>query len=255
VQFGGLLVTFSRTPILTFLAGLLILQLFYPTLRRILIVLTLVVTLALAFNWQQIQQTQGVQERLDGIEDYNGRAARWQAGLSMWLEQPVRGWGMGRYAEWSGRFRADGSRQNIDAVESDYLLILVGAGLVGFAPYALYLFSATTGSLRLFVRRKWVEEHGFIRVGTIGLMWAVLLCFWVGSFFATNQFNILRILPFVLIGAIVGTHQPLLVRHLLRQSAQRWAHELKQRATQLPLPSARPVPRPAPPTEGDGAGE
>jgi O-antigen ligase len=255
VQFGGLLVTLSRTPILTFLAGLLILQFFYPTLRRILIVLALIVSLALAFSWQQVQQTQAAQERLDGIEDYNGRSARWQAGINMWLEQPVRGWGMGRYAEWSGRFRADGSRQNIDAVESDYLLILVGAGLVGFAPYALFLFSATTGSLRLFARRKWIKEHGFIRTGTIGLIWSVLLCFLVGSFLAINQFNILRILPFVLIGAIVGTHQPLLARHLLRQSAQRLAHDLTQRAATLPLPSPRPVARPVPPSSAGTAGQ
>jgi hypothetical protein len=57
LQFGGLIITYSRTPILTFLAGLLILQFVYPSLRKFLIVLAIVVAATLAVNWQQIQRT------------------------------------------------------------------------------------------------------------------------------------------------------------------------------------------------------
>lgn len=213
LQFGGLIATFSRTPILTFLVGLLILQFVYPGLRRLLIILVIVVSGVLAVKWQDIQQTEAAQERFSNINTAHGRSGRWAAGLNMWLERPVRGWGMGRYGELSGRFRADGSRQNIDAVENDYLLILVGSGLIGFLPYALFLLTTALSSLRLFLRRKTLEaDGGFIHSGTIVLAWVIIICFVVSSFTAINAFAVSRILPFALIGAIVGTHQPRLVR-------------------------------------------
>src|SRR5690606_27956274 len=157
-----------------------------PTLRRLLIILTIVVAAGLAVNWERIQRAEAAQDRIDGVSDYNDRTGRWEAGLNMWLEQPIIGWGMGRYAEWSGRYRADGSRQNIDAVENDFLLILVGAGLIGFTPYALFLFTAMTSSIHLFFRRKTLESDGFIHRGTIALFWGIMFCFVVGSLFAIN---------------------------------------------------------------------
>jgi O-antigen ligase len=212
LQFGGLVATFSRTPLLTFLLGLFILQFFYPSLRRLLIVLALVVGITLALNWQRIQQTEAAQDRLSSMEDYNGRSSRWEAGFQMWMEKPIRGWGMGRYAEWSGRYRADGSRQNMEAVENDYLLIMVGAGLVGFLPYALFLWTTLVSSVRLFFRRHHLGESAFIQPGTIALVWATMACFLLASFTAINSLAITRLLPFILFGAIVGSHQYLLAR-------------------------------------------
>jgi O-antigen ligase len=212
VQFGGLAATFSRTPLITFLFGLFILQFFYPGLRRLLIVLTIIVTITLGLNWDRIQRTQAAQDRLSGVEDVNGRAFRWQAGLNMWMERPLRGWGSGRYEESSGQYRADGSTQNVKAVENDYLRILVSAGLIGFLPYALYLLTMILDSLRLFFQRKLPGPGSFIEYGTIGLLWAVMSAFLLSSFTAVNSQPITRLFPFVIFGAIVGTHQYLLAR-------------------------------------------
>ena len=135
----------------------------------------------------------------------------------MWLEKPLRGWGQGRFGESSGRYRDDGSSQNVEAIESDYLLILVSAGLIGFLPYALFLLTTLWSSLRLFFRRKIIEQGGFLRPETIGLAWSVLACFLLSSFTAINSLPISRLLPFVLFGAIVGSHQYLLAKQFGRQ--------------------------------------
>ncbi|MCC6454715.1 MAG: O-antigen ligase family protein [Caldilineaceae bacterium] len=233
VQFGGLAVTLSRTPLLAFLLGMFILQFSYPALRRVLIILTLIVAVTLGLTWERVQQTEAAQDRLSGVQDANGRTSRWQAGFNMWLERPIRGWGTGRYEEWSGRFRADGSRQNIDAIENDYLRILVGAGLIGFLPYAFFLLTILISSIRLFFRRKVLEPEMFIHTGTIALCWALMGCFLLSSFTAVNSQAITRLLPFVLFGAIVGSHQPLLARESNRQ----WS--LSARAASLIAPAPR----------------
>src|SRR5262249_51000115 len=118
LQFAGIVVTFSRTPLLSFLFGLFIFQFFYPRLRALLVVLALVVGVTLAFNWQRIVKSEAAQDRLSTVADYNGRDSRWQAGFNMWLEKPIRGWGSGRFEEASGRFRTDGSSRNIYAIEN-----------------------------------------------------------------------------------------------------------------------------------------
>jgi O-antigen ligase len=233
LQFGGLAATLSRTPLLALLVGMFILQFFYPTLRRVLIVLTLIVAVTLAVTWEQVQSTEAAQDRLSGVQDANGRTSRWQTGFNMWLERPIRGWGSGRFEEWSGLYRADGSRRNIDAVENDYLRILVGAGLIGFLPYALFLLTALVSSIRLFFRRKRLEPEMFIRPGTIALFWAVMSCFLLSSFTAVNSQAITRLLPFVLFGAIVGSHQVLLAR----QSDRQWS--LSATAASIIAPAPR----------------
>jgi O-antigen ligase len=245
LQFGGLLATFSRTPLLAFILGLFILQFSYPALRKVLVVLVLVVAATVGMNWQQIQRTQVAQDRLSGLDSANGRTMRWEAGIRMWEARPIRGWGFGQYELMSGRFRTDGRRANIHAVENDFLNILVSTGLIGFAPYLLFLLTGFWSSLRLFFRRKQLAVDGFIRPGTLALYWAIFACFMLGSFTAVNAQVVSRLIPFALIGAIIGTHQPMLARRLgnqfptARTAVQTTAHTTA-RTTVAPLPAQQP---------------
>lgn len=213
-QFGGLLATFSRTPLLTFIFGLFILQFTYPALRRILAALLIVVAVTLGTNWQTIQQTEVAQDRLSGIESANGRTTRWEAGMLMWRDRPLRGWGFGQFESMSGRYRTDGRTANMLAVENDYILLLVSTGLLGFLPYVLFLLTPFVDSIRLFRRRKQLETEpdAFIHAGTITLYWAIFACFVLSSFTAVNAQVVSRLIPFALMGGIIGTHQPLLAQ-------------------------------------------
>jgi O-antigen ligase len=114
------------------------------------------------------------------------------------------------------------------AIENDYLLVLVSAGLIGFLPYLIFLLTPFLDSIRLFRRRHQLAIDGFIKPGTIALYWAVFACFALGSFTAVNSQVVSRLIPFALMGGIIGTHQPLLARMRRRQ------------------PGAQPVPTLAP---------
>lgn len=212
LQFGGLLVTFSRTPLLALLVGLLLLQFVYPRLRLVLILGSLFVALNFAVNWQQIQATEVAQNRLNGESDYIDRTARWTAGVNMWLERPLFGWGVGHFATLSGQYRADASSRNFDAVENDFLYLLVSAGLAGFLPYALFLLTPFAKSLLLFGRSYSRAWFSFIQSRTVVLYWAIFLCFLIGSFTARNVEPIVTLLPFALTGAIIGSQEVFLVQ-------------------------------------------
>lgn len=225
LQLGGLFVTYSRTPLLALLAGLLLLQFVYPRLRLVLIVGSLFVALNFAVNWQQIQATEAAQDRLNGVTDYNDRAARWGTGLNMWMERPLFGWGIGYFDDLSGQYRADPSSRNFDAVENDFIYLLVSAGLVGFLPYALFLVLPFLQSIRLFgqaLRQPWLS---FVHTRLVVLYWAVLLCFVIGSFTARNVQPIVKLLPFALTGAIIGSQEAFLAQRTRRDQPIGWVSE------------------------------
>jgi O-antigen ligase len=230
LQFGGLLITFSRTPILSLFAGLLLLQLFYPALRKMLLIMTIVAAVGLGMQWGQIQRSEVAQDRFTGVRDYNGRSSRWQAGYAMWLAKPVRGWGMGQYEKLSGDYRTDGLTLNLPAVENDYLFILVSAGLIGFVPYALFLGTIVRNGWRLFWQARRPTWPGFLQSETFVLCGAVLLCFLINSYTAKNSYLIVKLLPFVIAGGVVGSHEFLLTRAYRSGAAAR-------RGLRLPLPS------------------
>jgi O-antigen ligase len=218
-QFGGLLITFSRTPLLALLAALALLQWVYPRLRLLLLVGGLFVALFFAVNWQQIQATEVAQDRFTGVADYQDRSTRWQAGVNMWLERPLWGWGVGHFAAFSGQFRTDSVERNFDAVENDFLYVLVSAGLVGFLPYATFLLAPFWKSIGLFRQTRYWTWIGFIQSHTVVLYWAILLCFLIGSLTARNVQPIVKLLPFALFGAIIGSQEGLLARRVHRRAA------------------------------------
>jgi O-antigen ligase len=132
----------------------------------------------------------------------------------MWLASPVRGWGYGQFAKLSGHFRADGVHRNFDngAIENDYLNILVSSGLIGFVPYLAFLLVPLLYSLRLFFKARSRDWIGFIRPQAIALYWAVLLCLIITSYTAVIVHPLLKLIPFAVAGAVVGSHEFLLSR-------------------------------------------
>jgi O-antigen ligase len=213
IQGFGMFLTYNRTSWYALLISLSILQFFYPQFRKVYFVIVLVAAIALWATWDQVNESAVVQERVnEKTQDFNGRSARWEAGLNMWEAKPIRGWGFGRYQEESGRFRTDGTHRNFEAIENDYLHILVGSGVLGFLPYLLFLLIPLVNSLRLFFRARAPDWSGFIKPETIAIYWTVILSFAITSYTQVQEQLIVKMLPFAITGAVVGSHEFLLRR-------------------------------------------
>lgn len=209
-QFCGIVAAMSRAPWYALLAALLVMQLVYPQFRKTLLIIVLVAAVVLWATWDQVSRSDVAARVYDRVSTLEGRQSRWQAGFNMWLAKPIRGWGFGWYELKSGRFRADGSRRNLSAVENDYLYILVGSGLIGFLPYLLFLVIPLINSVRLFFLTHKPGWSGFIKRETIAVYWAVLLCYAITSYAGVVTQAGLKLIVFALAGAVVGSHEFLL---------------------------------------------
>ncbi len=207
IQFYALFLTYNRTSWYTLLISLSIIQFFYPQFRKLYFLMVFVSVLTLWATWDQLNQSDVVQERVNTrTEDYNGRTPRWNAAINMWEAKPIRGWGEGAFNRESGRFRTDGFHQNLIAIENDYLDILVQYGLVAFVPYFIFFITPLLNSIRLFFRARAPDWSGFITPEIITIYWCVIISFAIGSYTQEQTQAIVKMLPFALAGAIVGTH-------------------------------------------------
>lgn len=207
IQFYAMFLTYNRTSWIALLIGLAVLQLFYPQFRKVFWGLVLVAVVVLWATWDQLNESDLVNERVTNrVEDFNGRTQRWDAAFNMWEQKPIRGWGLHAFEMQSGRFREDGSRQNFRAIESEYLTILVSHGLIGFIPFMFFLIVPLINSFRLFARARAPDWSGFVRPQTIALYWCVILTFAITSYTQTQNQPIVKMIPFAVAGAVVGTH-------------------------------------------------
>jgi len=214
VQAYGMFLTFNRTSWYTLLVALAILQFLYPRFRRAFVLIVLVAGVTLWATWDQVNESAVFEERVNSkVSTLEGREARWEAGYNMWQAEPIRGWGFGRYQQESGRFRTDGDHRNFLAIENDYLHILIGAGLIGFLPYAVFLLTPLLKSIGLFFRARAPDWSGFIKPETIVIYWCIMLSFLVGSYSQIQTQPIVKMIPFAVAGAVIGTHE-----HLLRKA-------------------------------------
>jgi len=211
VQSYGIFLTYNRTSWYSLLISLSIIQFFYPQFRKVYLVIVLIAAVVLWATWDQVNESTVVQERVNSkVSTLEGRDARWQAGYNMWRAKPIRGWGFGRYQTESGRFRTDGDTRNFQAIENDYLHILVGSGLLGFLPYLLFLLIPLLNSLRLFFRTRASDWSGFVKPETVTMYWAIILSFAMGSYAQIQTELVVKMIPFAVAGAVVGSHTHLL---------------------------------------------
>lgn len=209
-QFCGIFLTYKRTSWYALLLSLFLLQFFYPQFRKVFFVIVLIAAVALWATWDQVNESTVVTYRVNSkVSTLEGRQARWQAGFNMWRAKPVRGWGFGRYQTEAGRFRTDGVHKNFrnGAIENDYLHILVASGVIGFLPYLLFLLAPLVNGVRLFFRARAPDWPGFIKPETLAIYGAVILSFAIGSYTKIETQQIVKMIPFAVAGAVVGTHE------------------------------------------------
>lgn len=207
VEFYGIVVAMSRTPWYSLLIALFIMQLAYPKFRKVYLVILVVAAIGAWAAWDQLQESQVARRVDDKVSTLEGRQGLWQAGRAMWLAKPVQGWGFGRYEQESGRFRTDGYRANYNAIENDYLHILVSSGLIGFIPYLCVLLVPLVNSVRLFFKMRSPDWSGFITQKLLAVYWAVITCYVIGLYTAIETSSPLKLMVMAVAGAVVGTHE------------------------------------------------
>jgi O-antigen ligase len=214
VQFYGMFLTYNRTSWYALMIGLFILQVFYPQFRKAYIVLVCVAAIVLWITWDQVTDSAVVQERVNSkVSTLDDRELRWKTAENMWKEKPIQGWGFEGYRKESGRFRIDDGRgMNWKSPENDFWFILVGSGLIGFLPYFIFLLAPFINSLRLFFQARAPDWSGFIKPETIAIYWVSIICYAIGSYTQTQNVAIVKMIPFAMAGAIIGTHQHWLQR-------------------------------------------
>ena len=129
--FGGLYLTYKRIAWIAMVVVMFVMQLFYPRFRRLFIFLFIIVAIASALNWDRINTNTVYTDRINSqYSTQEGRTKGWEHALEFWSTRPLLGHGFRQYRNLA---RAAGYRDQ--AIESEYLDILVSAGLVGFLPY------------------------------------------------------------------------------------------------------------------------
>lgn len=167
VVFVGLFLTYKRIAWLSTLTVVFIMQLFYPQFRRLFIVLFIVVGVALALNWTDISTSNVYVNRINSKRStVEHRTGGWEHALEFWRYRPLLGHGLHQYKNLA---RAAGYEDL--TVESEYLHILVSAGLAGFLPYVgLLLLMGYEG----FQHYRGRVEGGLADRDLAAVFWAIL---------------------------------------------------------------------------------
>jgi O-antigen ligase len=188
----GLFLTYKRGAWIATLGNFAVLQFFFPRFRRLFLVL-MVVTLGLMWLYRgEIEDSAVVNERINSkVSTLEGRQEIWNEALQAWSEDPV--WGKG-----PRQYQAH-SRKGI--IESHYLDILVGTGLIGFVPYILVFASLAITGLRLYYAR---GPNSFVEPDLVAVFLATLVAYLISLYSVVMNHPLPHYILFLLAGAIVG---------------------------------------------------
>ena len=190
----ALFLTYKRTAWVALLGSFAVIQFFYPQFRRLFYVVLLVSVLVFASNQEEINSSAVVTERLNyKVDTLNGRTRRWEVAIQLWQERPIAGQGYNQFAKVSTEFAA---------IESHYLNILVSAGLLGFLPYVLMLFSILWTSVRQYWR---TTQGATVPRELIVIFWGIFAAYLISLYTVVMNNHFTHNLFFLLVGAIVGS--------------------------------------------------
>jgi hypothetical protein len=193
--------TFKRAAWVSLIAGLLILQFAYPEFRRIFLVLVILFAAAFFLAGDRLAESEVADRATENLDTFNGRLERWTIAIELWKEKPLTGHGYKRFDNLA----------SMKAVESYYLHILVSAGLIGFLPLVTFILLILKDSVAIF-RQAPGNPRLFVSQKVIAIFWGMLVVYLAisSSNYMAVAFN--HIIPYVLMGAIVGSQSALLER-------------------------------------------
>jgi len=194
--FVGLFFTYKRASWLAMVAVVFVMQFFYPRFRRLFIVLFIVVVIAMALNWDSVSTSTVYTDRIHSQHSTSEhRTNAWKRALEFWSASPLLGRG---YQQHRDLARAAGYRER--AVESEYLEILVSAGLAGFLPYVGMLLLMGYDGLQHYRGR---VADGLADRDLVAVFWATLVGFAVNIATAIVTNLVIPSMFFAIAGAII----------------------------------------------------
>jgi O-antigen ligase len=201
LMLGGELATFKRVAWLSSVVSLLIVQFFYPEFRRIFLVLLVLFAAMWFVAGDQIAGSEVGTRATYKVDSANGRTERWEEAIELWKQKPLTGHGYKRFDDLA----------SMRAVESYYLHILVSAGLIAFLPFLAFIVLVIADSIVVF-RQAPDNSRLFVNRRVIAILWGMLAIYLITC--STNYMAIAvsHIVPYILIGAIVGSQGALLER-------------------------------------------
>lgn len=197
---GGVFFTYKRTAWIATLASLAVIPIFFPRFRRLLVVLLATAAVAGWLYTDQIERSAVVNERLnEKTSTFNGRLDLWITALEYAAESPWFGHGMGNFQ----------ARSGLRSIESNYLWLLVDAGLAGLAPFLLVLFFLFQTGLRLYRAR---SSLLFVDRDEVAIFWSILAAYVVSLSTVVMNHEFPHQVFFVAAGAMIGSQEAILRR-------------------------------------------
>ncbi len=195
--------TYKRAAWVSMMVSFLIMQTFYPKFRRIFWALVIISSLVLVATWDQVSESEVYTERVTkDWETGHGRTDRAAVAIELWQERPFFGYGFNQFENVS----------SFDAVENFYLHILVSAGLVGFLPFAVFLILIVRDSILVY-RQAPHNPRLFLDRKLVIVFWAALSTYLVKGLTGAQEVAIVNYLPYLLIGAMIGSQGELIERN------------------------------------------
>jgi len=206
LMLAGDLFTYKRTTWIALVVSFLLMQWYYPRLRRFFIVLLVVVAGVMAFAWDRVSQSEVYTERAANEGDWNtanGRTDGWTLAWEMWKEKPLFGQGYNKFDEVTG----------LPGEENDYLHILVASGLAGFVPYMAFYIFVFAGSLQVY-RQIGTNKELFVDREMMIVFWGLYSTYFVTAMSSSGNdgHTMANFVFFALMGAMVGSQMPRLVQ-------------------------------------------
>lgn len=205
---GGLFFTYKRTAWIATLASLLILPLFFPRFRVLLITIIAATAFVAWLYADQIESSAVATERVgEGVDTLNGRLELWNQAWGYFLQEPILGYGLENFHAHSG----------LEAIESHYLQVLLDAGLVGFVPFVLVLLFLLRASVRLYRAR---ATALFVEPDLAAVFWGIWIAYIVSLSTVVMNHEFPHQLYFLLAGAIVGSQEQFLGEPRVRATSR-----------------------------------
>ena len=223
-----LVFTFTRAPWIALIVSVILIPIFYPQMRKIFVVSSLVFIMLVftQFSWKQIKEgadsksgrltgdvstLDRVAERFAAVGPIYSRIHMYAAAGKMFLEAPMMGRGFGTFKKGEVDPKYFMTIPGIPYSEyglgshSTWLTMLVELGLIGAAIYIFILFNIVLISVQLYYC---LPRDGFVGKGLVVVFWGVFIVVAINSitreirtaYFANS-------LLFFLAGIIAGLNQ------------------------------------------------
>lgn len=194
--FVGLFFTYKRAAWLAMLVVVFLMQWFYPQFRRLFIVLLIVVGIASALNWDSITTSTVYTDRINSnLSTSDDRTIAWEHALEFWAASPLVGHGSHQYYN-----LASAAGYEHRSIESEYMEILVSAGLVGFLPYVGLLLLMAYDGLQHFRGR---VAGSLADRDLMAVFWGILVGYAVTIATEITVRSIIPTLLFATAGAVI----------------------------------------------------